>query len=236
MSHRELIFIGVAVLVVVVVARLLVPGSKSPQPRRAQPPSARPAYRSPAQRPPAPARTPSAAATEHQIARARVVFQKRIGAAREAEQERIRQQVLSQERRIADRLARAQREHDFEELRSLHRGSRETADLAYTAMKSAFATIKELSAAISRTHRAIDADRPRGGRQVPTLRRTLDALHQDKTVLNTYCRRYQQDLDRLNLRTGKLRDAIGANCGPQGRAWYQALMARTAARRDDRPR
>lgn len=231
MSHRELLFAGIAVLVVVVVARLFVAGNRSPQP-----PAARPAYRPPAPRPSVPARNPPAIAADQQIARARVVFQQRIGSAREAEQERIRQQVLSQERRIAERLGQVQREYDFEELRSLHRRSRETADLAYTAMKSAFATAKELSAAISQTHRAIDADRPRGARQVPALRRTLDVLHQDKNVLNTYCQRYKADLDRLNERTGNLRDAIAANCGPKGRAWYQALMARTAARREDRSR
>ena len=33
-----------------------------------------------------------------------------------------------------------------------------------------------------------------------------------------------------------LRNAIATNCGPKGRAWYQALMARTAARREDRSR
>jgi hypothetical protein len=228
MSHRELLITGV-VLVIVVAVCLLAAGGKPPPP-----PAARPAPRPPAQRPSTPVRASHSTATDHQIARARVVFQQRIGAAREAEQERIRQRVLDQERRIAERLSRAQREYDFEELRSLHRSSRETADLAYTVMKSAFATKKELSAAISRTHRAIEADRARGGRQIPTLRRTLDVLHDDRKVLQTYCQRYEADLDRLNKRTGGLRDAIAANCGSKGRAWYQALMARTAARRDGR--
>ena len=40
---------------------------------------------------------------------------------------------------------------------------------------------------------------------------------------------YQADLDRLNHKTGDLRDSINRNCGPKGRAWYQALMTRTCA-------
>jgi len=227
MSLGEVLFIGIVVVAVVIVAWLLLSGGGS-----RQSPPAPPAYR-----PPRPAvQTPVARAStaDQQIARARAVFRQRIGTAREAEQERIRQQVLDQERRIAARLARAQREHDFAELKSLHAASRETADLAYGARRSASATVRELSAAITRTHRAIDADRTRGGRQVPALKRTLNVLHEDRNLVNTYCDRYRDDVNRLNDRTGKLRDAINANCGAAGRAWYQALMARTAARREGR--
>jgi hypothetical protein len=233
MSSREILIVAVAALILIVVVWLFLAGGDSPRP-----PAPRPSYRPPTQPVPSRAAAPvsTAAVADRQIARARVVFQQHIGSAREAEQERLRQQVLEQERRIAARLSQAQREYDFEELKALHRRSRETADLAYTAMKSAFATTKELSAAISRTHRAIDADRPRGGRQVPGLRRTLDVLHEDKNLVHTYCQRYKEDVERLNARTGKLRDAIAVNCGAPGRAWYQALMARTAARRDGRLR
>jgi hypothetical protein len=62
----------------------------------------------------------------------------------------------------------------------------------------------------------------------------LEALHLDRDVIRTYRDRYEKDLTRLNQETGRLRDAIGARCGAEGRRWHQALMERARARTDGR--
>jgi len=182
-------------------------------------------------RPSAPS-PPKQRAAKPDHAQTRAILQRRLGAQWEAEQQRIRNRVLEQERKIAARLRQAQQQRDFEELTGLHGQSRQTADLAYVTMDSARNTEQSIADSIRDTHRHIDADRGRGGRQIPTLRGVLDGLHLDKAAIQEHRERYLQDVQRLNRATGELRDAIGANCGDKGRKWYQALMARTAARRE----
>lgn len=169
--------------------------------------------------------------TEAQV---RAILEKALGAVWEAEQNRVRAQVKEQERRVAARLKQHQRELDFAELRGLHEKSRQTADLAYTMLGDARGAENKVSENIRGVHRAIEADQARGGRNVATMRHALDALHVDRDVLRTHRERYEQDVQRLNRETARLRDAIGANCGAQGRKWHQALMERTRRRREER--
>jgi len=193
-------------------------------------PSRPPASRPPASRPqPAPNR-----AAGLSKAQTRAILERALGAVWEAEQERLRAQVLEQERKIAARLRQGQRDLDFVELRSLHEKSRQTADLAYASLDGARATEKTISENIRNTHRAIEAEQARGGRGTPAMRQTLDALHVDRDVIQAHRERYEQDVHRLNRETGRLRDSIGANCGAPGRRWHQALMERTKARREGR--
>ncbi|GLW32867.1 hypothetical protein Areg01_58050 [Actinoplanes regularis] len=163
-------------------------------------------------------------------AQTQAVLKRALGAAREAEQQRLRALVLEQERRIAARLRQGQGALDFAELRALHEKSWQTADLAKASLDGARSTEQAISETIRATHRAIETEQARGGRGVPAMRQALDALHVDRDVVRTYRDRYKQDLDRLNQETGRLRDSIGANCGEQGRRWHQTRMERKARR------
>jgi len=167
-------------------------------------------------------------------AQTQAVLRRALGAVREAEQQRLRAQVLEQERKIAARLRQGQRALDFAELRALHEKAWQTANLAKASLDGARSTEHAISETIRATHRAIETEQARGGRGVATMRQTLDALHVDRDVVRVYRDRYKQDLDRLNMETGRLRDSIGANCGEQGRRWHRALMERKA-RREGRP-
>jgi hypothetical protein len=199
----------------------------------------RPAVRQRPSRPPVHKRPPrrqqsSNRATGLSEAQVMAVLERALGAVWQAEQERLRGQVREQERKVAARLRQGQRDLDFAELRGLHEKSRQTADLAYASLDGARATENAISENIRNTHRAIDAEQARGGHGVAAMRQALDALHVDRDVIRAYRDRYEQDLQRLNRETGRLRDAIGANCGAQGRRWHQALMERTRARKEGR--
>lgn len=187
------------------------PGST--RPNRTRPASRRPrpagSRRTPAPAVPAPAHTPK---------QVRVVLQRQLGQAYVDEQERVRLRVRQQEQKVTARLTRAQRLLDFEELRGLHTESRKTADHAYRLMDQARKKENELWSSIRAA--------PRGA--------SANALRQDKDVVHNYFVQYKADVDRLNQNTGRLRDSINANCGEKGREWYEALMARTAARREGR--
>jgi len=167
-------------------------------------------------------------------AQVRAILKRALDATWLAEQDRLRAQVLEQERQIAARLRQGQRALDFAEMRTLHRKSQQTADLAYASLGGARSTENAISENIRSTHRAIEAEQSRGGRGVPAMRKALEALHLDRDVIRTYRDRYEKDLTRLNQETGRLRDAIGAHCGAEGRRWHQALMERTRARKDSR--
>jgi hypothetical protein len=183
---------------------------------------------------PARQKQPANRATGLSEAQVRAILKRALGATWEAEQQRFRAQVLEQERKIAARLRQAQRSLDFAELRSLHEQSRQTADLAYTSLGSARSTEQTISENIRDTHRAIDAEQSRGGHRVSALRQALDALHTDRDVIRAHRDRYEQDVQRLNRETARLRDSIGANCGAQGKRWHQALTERTRARKEGR--
>jgi hypothetical protein len=187
--------------------------------------------RSPARQEPAPG-----GGTLYTEAQVRAILEKALGAVWEAEQKSVRAQVKEQERKVAARLKQHQRETDFAELRGLHEKSRRTADLAFTMLGDARGAENTVSENIRGVHRAIQADQARGGSNVATMRHALDALHVDRDVLRTHRERYEQDVQRLNKETARLRDAIGANCGVPGRRWHEALMERTRRRRAERER
>ncbi|MFI5844853.1 hypothetical protein ACIA8K_34650 [Catenuloplanes sp. NPDC051500] len=178
----------------------------------------------------------SGGGTLYTEAQVRAILEKALGAVWEAEQKSVRAQVKEQERRVAARLRQHQRESDFAELRGLHEKSRQTADLAFTMLGDARGAENTVSENIRNVHRAIKADQARGGSHVAAMRHTLDALHVDRDVLRTHRERYEQDVQRLNKETARLRDAIGANCGAPGRRWHEALMERTRRRKAERQR
>ncbi|GIE86057.1 hypothetical protein SAMN06264365_104392 [Actinoplanes regularis] len=165
---------------------------------------------------------------------ARSVLARMFGAVRVAELERLHVQVLEQEQRVAERLRRPGRPLDFAELRALHERSWQTAELAKASLDGARSTEQTIGEAIRTTHRAIETEQAGGGRGVSAMRQTLEALHVDRDVVRTYRDRYRQDLSRLIVETGRLRDFIGANCGPEGRRWHQTLLARTRAHQGER--
>jgi hypothetical protein len=224
------------VFIVAILASLVTRKKKRP-PARPQPPVVRSRPSRPkAQKKPSPARRqqPANRAAGMSEAQVRAILKRALDATWLAEQDRLRAQVLDQERKIAARLRQGQRELDFAEMRSLHRRSQQTADLAYASLGGARSTENAISENIRNTHRAIEAEQGRGGRGVPAMRQALEALHLDRDVIRTYRGRYEKDLARLNQETGRLRDAIGAKCGAEGRRWHQALMERTRARKADR--
>lgn len=222
------------IFVVAILASLVTRKKKRPQAPVVHSPPSRPKAKK--KRKPAPARPqqPANRASGLSEAQVRAVLKRALDATWLAEQDRLRAQVLEQERKIAARLRHNQRELDFAEMRTLHRKSQQTADLAYASLGSARSTENAISENIRNTHRAIEAEQSRGGRGVPAMRQALEALHLDRDVIRTYRDRYEKDLTRLNQETGRLRDAIGAQCGAEGRRWHQALMERTRARKDGR--
>lgn len=164
-------------------------------------------------------------------AQVREVLVRRLGEEWEREQAAVREEVIAQERQIAVQLQRALAIHTFDSLRNLHRASYLTADHAWTLMNTAREANRSLRLAIKDTHRAIDADRLRGGRSISSMRRTLDHLHNDRAVIEQHLALYREDVDRLNQQTALLRDRIRDECGAPGRTWYEALMRRTRERR-----
>jgi len=223
------------ILVGAIVASLLGRRRRGPSGPPTKPERA--VVRSKPSRPPAPRPQPAPnRAAGLSEAQARAILKRALGAVWEADQQRLRAQVLEQERKIAARLRRGQRDLDFVELCSLHEKSWQTANMAKASLDGARATEKAISENIRNTHRAMDAEQTRGGRGIPAMRQALDALHLDRDVIQTHRDRYEQDLHRLNHETGRLRDSIGANCGAQGRRWHQALMERKRARKEIRRR
>ncbi|GAB2587980.1 hypothetical protein Aab01nite_49380 [Paractinoplanes abujensis] len=176
-----------------------------------------------------PAPAPGGGQTLYTEAQVRAILEKALGAVWEAEQKRVHAQVKDQERKVAARLRQQQRELDFAELRGLHEKSRQTADLAYTMLGDARSAENKVRENI----RAIEAATPRGGGNAGT-RHALEALRVDRDVLRVHRERYEQDVQRLNRETARLRDAIGANCGTPGRKWHSALMERTRRRKEQR--
>ncbi|MFI1994406.1 hypothetical protein [Actinoplanes sp. NPDC020271] len=173
---------------------------------------------------------PGGGQTLYTEAQVRAILEKALGAVWEAEQKRVHAQVKEQERKVAARLRQHQRELDFAELRGLHEKSRQTADLAYTMLGDARGAEKKVRENI----RAIEAATHRGGGNAGAARHALEALRVDRDVLRTHRERYEQDVQRLNRETARLRDAIGANCGAPGRNWHAALMERTRRRKEER--
>lgn len=199
------------------------------QHRPARPP-ARPRKKSKPIRP-RQARDHAAGLTE---AQARAIIEKALGAVWEANQERLRAQVREQERKVTARLAKSQQALDYAELRALHQKSRQTADLAYESLGSARAMERDIGGNIRDAKRAVDAARSRGGRNVAALEQALDSLYVNRDVIRMYRERYEQDVHQLNQETARLRDAIGANCGAEGRRWCQGVKDRAKARREGR--
>jgi hypothetical protein len=222
------------IFIVTILASVFTRMKKRP-PARPQPPvvSSQPSRKKAKKKKTSPARQqqPANRAAGMSDAQVRAILKRALDATWLAEQDRLRAQVLEQERKIAARLRQGQRELDFTELRTLHRSSQQTADLAYASLGGARSTENAISENIRNTHRAIEAEQHRGGRGVPAMRQALDALHLDRDVIRTYRERYEKDLTRLNQETGRLRDAIGAQCGAEGRRWHQALAERTRARK-----
>jgi hypothetical protein len=122
---------------------------------------------------PAPGRTPT---------QVRAVLQRQLGQAYADEQERVRLHVLRQEKKVADRLARAQRLLDFEELRTLHTESRQTADHAYRLMDQARKAENQLWSSIKQTYQARDTSGTQGSYRAQYTQ-TANALHQDKDMV-----------------------------------------------------
>jgi hypothetical protein len=222
-----------AVVAVILMLFNLAEGSSKSSIRSAPPKPPLPAWTPP--RPPAPLRVPVPVATAsgRTPQRVRALLQQQLGQAFVEEQERVRLRVLEQERKVAARLARAQSLRDFEELKALHAESRQAADHAYRLMDQARTAENQLWSSIKQTYRARDGSGTRGAYRAQYTQ-TANSLHRDKDMVHDYVVQYRADVDRLNKNTGRLRDSINANCGPKGREWYRALMARTAARREGR--
>lgn len=238
--NPALIVVGLAILAVIFFFIWLGGGSEAPTVR---PPA--PIYRPPAPPaatpPPSPVLRSTPASNPVPIlpivseAKVQEVLRRRVGQEWEREQAKVRAHVLQKEQEIAARLRSVQNEYHFEQLKNLHHQSRQTADHAYRLQGDARRSANALREAIRSTHRAIEADRiSTRGLSVPALRHALDDLHADKQTIEGYCLRYKEDLDRLNIQTGYLRDSIGKNCGEPGRRWYEALMQRTIDRREGR--
>jgi len=101
--------------------------SKSPSRRPARPDAtARPARVVPQQ-----PRATQPVITQDEI---REVLRRRMGAEWERQQQRVRAHVLEQERKLAAQLKNAQQTRSFEELKNLHRASRQSADQAYAML------------------------------------------------------------------------------------------------------
>jgi hypothetical protein len=199
-------------------------------PHRPARPPARPRKKSKPVRP-KPVRNHAAGLTE---AQARAIIEKALGAVWEADQERLRAQVRAQERKVAARLAKSQQALDYAELRALHQKSRQTADLAYESLGSARAMERDIGGSIRDAQRAVDAARARNGRDSAALGQALESLLVNRDVIRMYRERYEQDVQQLNQETARLRDAIGANCGAEGRRWCQGVKERAQARREGR--
>lgn len=233
-SAIAVIVLAAVVSAILLVVRLAQNDSRSSTRNSYQ----KPTYTAPTWAPPRPAppvRVPRSAmsASNRTPVQVRAVLQRQLGQAYADEQERVRLHVLRQEQKVAARLARAQRLLDFEELKALHAESRQTADHAYRLMAQARKAEDQLWSSIKQTYQTRDASGARSAYRAQYTQ-TANALHQDKDLVHSYLVQYKADVDRLNQKTGRLRDSINANCGAKGREWYGALMARTAARREGR--
>lgn len=187
----------------------------------------------PAAPPPPRVSTPARSAPRRTPTQVRAVLQRQLGQAYADEQERVRLHVLLQEQKVAARLAQAQGLHHFEELKTLHKKSRQTADHAYRLMDQARDAENHLWSNIKQTYQSRDASGAQGAYRAQYTQ-TANALHQDKDMVHNYFVQYRADVERLNQQTGRLRDSININCGESGKEWYRALMARKAARQEGR--
>jgi chromosome segregation ATPase len=157
-----------------------------------------------------------------------------MGAEWERQQQRVRAHVLEQEKRLAAQLKNAERTRSFEELKNLHRASRQRADQAYEMLDEARGQVGVLSTEIRRTHETMDLQRARGESDTRHLRAALNQFHQDRAAISQMCGEWRSEVERLNQQTGKLRDRIKNHCGRPGQDWYDELMARKAQRQATR--
>ena len=234
-SQMTAVIISLAVAFVIALVSMLAASSTRSKSRNT---GQEPTYTWTTYKPPRPARAPRVYAPATPVpgrtpAQVRAVLQRQLGQAYADEQERVRLHVLEQERKVAARLARAQRLLDFEELKALHTESRQTADHAYRLMDQARNAENQIWSSIKQTYQTRDASGARGVYRAQYTQ-TANSLHQDKDMVHNYFVQYKADVDRLNQNTARLRDSIYLNCGEKGRQWRQALMARTAARRAGR--
>jgi len=140
-------------------------------------------------------------------------LQRRLGYAWQAEQEATRRRLLDQEAKVSRRLAGAMQTYQFEELKTLHRQSYQTADLVYAQLQDARSASGSLGSAIAGSGAA------------------AAAVRRDKAVIDSFVNQYYNDVLRLNRATGNLRDRIRDNCGTAGQSWYNELMRRREQRR-----
>jgi hypothetical protein len=225
MNPGIVVAVVVALVIVVAIAVFAFNSSAPPQRPTYTAPPPQPTYRAPVVEysPPPVIRSTQAIQS---------ALQRQLGAAWLAQERETRAQVLAQEKKIIDRLRYAKSVANFEELKGLHRQSYQTANYAKRVKDQAEASERSLGASLRSVKQALRQEQQRGGYNVETFKRSVDAANQDWVLISQFANEYRADLDRLNKATGTLRDNIRDNCGLPGRQWYDALMQRTHDRRN----
>lgn len=157
-------------------------------------------------------------------------------------------EVIKYQRLLDTQIATAQWTYDFAKLSELHFASQRVADATHGLLNDAWKTLDAMGRAIvsAAQQRKILEQRKQTAWpwEAGKLEAEIQSLHKlrddillpDKDRVKAERDRLHAERERLNQQTGMLRDMIRDRCGPQGREWYNALIARTEIRQINRER
>jgi cold shock CspA family protein len=162
--------------------------------------------------------------------------------------QKLEAEVKYYQKLLDQKLRVAQTSYNFEELTNLHYVSTKAANSTYKMLKGSRKTLAAMGRAIvdaakqrkkleRKKRRTILWEAARIEKEIQSLHKLRDdILTPDKNRVKAQRDKLKREVDRLNKQTGELRDMIRDRCGARGRAWYNALMERTAIRKRNEKR
>lgn len=160
----------------------------------------------------------------------------------------VEAQVRQYQQLLDEQLYTAQYTYEFSKLTNLHHASMRVADATHTLFDDARRTLDAMGRAIvsAAQQRKQLEQRKRGAWfwETGRLESEIQSLHKlrdeilvpDKDKVKSERDHLLQEIRQLNQQTAALRDLIRDRCGPQGVAWYNALVERTQVRQLNRER
>jgi cold shock CspA family protein len=157
-------------------------------------------------------------------------------------------EVIKYQQILNEQLAVAQQIYDFKKLTNLHFASIKVADSTHKLMHDAYKTLDAMGRAIvyaakqrdglvARRRHAKFWETGKIDAEIQSLYKLRnEILIPDKDRVKAERTRLHEEVKRLNNQTAQLRDMIRERCGRKGDEWYQALMARTQIRQQNKER
>ena len=153
----------------------------------------------------------------------------------------IEKSISEHRRNVKHNIKVAQRSLDFHFLRDLHYSSFRIADNAYKLMSDArtskrtmYRILEEARKRIRSLNRKLDNEQSVKANQeiseeISEMKEFRSSILQDLQKVESEEVRFKEEVNRLNMQTMELKQAIRERCGRRGREWYDRLVARKMA-------